>query len=72
MPYLFIIFCILVFIVEMAVIYSPLYFVSYSILHIDRKIGDDKLFTLLLISSITISIILLPTVLRVLAHIIVK
>jgi len=72
MSTVFIIFCIFIFIVELAVIYSPLYYLSYCIFHIDRRIGDNKLFTILLLLSISLAILFLPTVLHLLGHIIVK
>lgn len=63
MSIVFIIFCVLVFIVELAAIYSPLYYLSYCVLHVDKKIGDNTLSTILLIISILLAILFLPSAL---------
>ena len=56
----FLIFCICLLLVEMLAFYSPLYYLSYCVLHIDRKIGDNRLATILSVLSVILSILFFP------------
>jgi len=51
-----------VFLIELPLIYSPLYYVFYGILKYDAKFGDKKLMIVLLISTIILSTLLLNKV----------
>jgi|GEM_PF-3703905 len=57
--FVFVLFLVCVFAVEMAAVYGPLYYISYCWLKIDRSLGDKTLSFLLLGISIILSIIFL-------------
>lgn len=52
-------FFVCVFLVELAIVYSPLYYISYCLLELDKKIGDTKLVTTLVAIALLVSILLL-------------
>lgn len=51
-----IIFTIAVFLIEMAIFYCPLYFVSYGIFKLDKKIGDKRLSNILIVITVLLSV----------------
>jgi hypothetical protein len=60
MSIVFYIFCFCIFLVELPVIYSPLYYVSFKVLSIDKKLGDKYVSLALLVITLVLSILLFP------------
>lgn len=54
-------FFICVFLVELALIYSPLYYVCYCLFGLDKKVGDAKLFPVLMTITVLLSAIFLKS-----------
>lgn len=56
----FIIFCVSVFLVEMFLVYFPLYLVSYKIAGVDKVVDDKYLVWILILISFILSFALFP------------
>lgn len=68
----FLIFCVSIFIVELFLVYSPLYLFAYKLANLDKKIGDGYLSLILLFISIIVSIIYFPIVYNLVGYYIVN
>ena len=60
MSIVFYIFCLCIFLVELPIIYTPLYYISYKVFYIDKKIKDGILTTILVAATIVLAAILFP------------
>lgn len=70
MDYIFLLFCLFIFLIELPVIYTPLYLLSYKVWGIDKKINDNNLVILLLLITLIAAILLFPVFLRIISTII--
>jgi hypothetical protein len=61
---LFYIFCFCIFLVEIPVFYAPLYFFSYKVFHIEKKIKDATLAYLLMAITVVLAMSLFPIFFR--------
>lgn len=57
MPIIVILYCLFVFLIEMTLFYSPLYYISYGVFKFDRRIGDSKAMVILLLISGLLSLL---------------
>jgi len=59
MLYIFI-YIALIFVIELMVFYTPLYYISYGVFNLDDKIKDSKLVFILILFTVILSIIFFP------------